>query len=150
MSDSSPDAQQKCDLRQYATETGAAETLQMIDSLWESLPTAGCTVQNFSEHAGMGKRSAHPGWTRKRNARLTHELLVNAEHGGFVASRHLVSQYPDVNSWYNAQVYHNRLNVVALLLDSGARVQVDEGREMARLISKAVGGKWIEGHAKGK
>jgi hypothetical protein len=56
MSDSSPDAQQKRDLRQYAIETGAAETLQMIDSLWESLPTAGCTVQNFSEHAGMGKR----------------------------------------------------------------------------------------------
>lgn len=128
------------------------------------------------EHVTETDISAHPGWTRKRNARLTHELLVNAEHGGFVASRHLVSQYPDVNSWYNAQgmyvgtaldaaVYHNRLNVVALLLDSGARVQVDEvssysedtlsaareqGREMARLISKAVGGKWIEGHAKGK
>ena len=66
-----------------------------------------------------------------------------------------------VGTALDTAVYHNHLKVVQLLLDSGARVQIDEssygdhtisaareqGREMARLISKAVERKWDEGHA---
>jgi len=148
MSDSCPDAQQKRDLRQYAIETGAAETLQTIDSLWGPSPNSGLYSSEFQRACEYGQTKvigyftdtdigAHPGWTKKRKARLTYGLRVTAEHGWFVASRYLVSQDADVNGQYDLQgmyvgtaldaaVYHNRLNVVILLLDSGACVQVDE------------------------
>jgi hypothetical protein len=70
-----------------------------------------------------------------------------------------------VGTALDAAAYHNRLNVVKLLLDNGARGQVDEessygedtisaareqGGEMTRLISKVVGRKWDEIPVKSK
>lgn len=70
-----------------------------------------------------------------------------------------------VGTALDAAVYHNRPKVVKLLLDSGARVQIDkessngedtmsaareQGGEMARPISKAVGPKWDDERMKEK
>ncbi|KAF1924043.1 uncharacterized protein M421DRAFT_425228 [Didymella exigua CBS 183.55] len=178
-SDICPDARQKRELRLYAIETGAVEVLRTVDTLGAVSANCGLYSSDFQTACVHGQTetikyfteadiSAHPRWKRKRITCLTHGLRVTAGYGWFVAARYLVSKDADVNGQYDVQglyvgtaldaaVYHNRLDMVELLLDSGTRVHVDEessygeytlstareqGSEMARLISAAVGQKW--------